>query len=63
MTHIHIHAAEADLLIEADLYSRDSEYRRVIDLDARFGDEYAQSIIVVACGLAEDAGQAERTLS
>ena len=59
----HIHAAEAELLIEADLYINDSAYRRVIDLDAGFGDEYAQSIITVACGLAEDAGQAERTLS
>lgn len=59
----HIHTAETDLLIEADLYSRDSEYRRVIDLDAAFGDEYAQSIVTVACGLTEDAGQAQRTLS
>ena len=63
MTHIHIHAAETDLLIEADLYITDAAYRRVIDLDAGFGDEYAQSIATVACGLSEDAGQAERTLS
>ena len=54
------YTAETDLLIEADLYITDSAYRRVIDLDAAFGDEYAQSIITVACGLAEDAGQPVR---
>ncbi|WP_163055334.1 hypothetical protein [Acidithiobacillus ferrooxidans] len=53
--------AEASLLIEADLYIKDAAYRRVIDLDAAFGDEYAHAVIAVAIGLAEDAGQAMRT--
>lgn len=60
---IYAHTAETDLLIEADLYITDAAYRRVIDLDASFGDEYAQEIVTVACGLSEDAGQALRTLS
>ena len=52
---------EADLLIEADLYVTDGAYRRTIDLDAAFGDDYAHAVIAVAIGLAEDAGYPERT--
>ena len=55
------HTAETDLLLEADLYIKDSAYRQVIDLDAAFGDEYAHAVIAVAIGLAEDAGYHART--
>ena len=58
---IYAHTAETDLLIEADLYITDAAYRRVIDLDASFGDDYAHAVIAVAIGLAEDAGYPERT--